>query len=388
MQTPSGRWFGAGHSVASDSAKAGAEAACAAVDGRTPELVFVFASVAHDLPALLGAVRKEIGDGPVIVGASSTGEISPAGPTDGGVAVSALGGGGFTVRTRVAHIGEDGHRAAGADVAQALAGVDRPHRVLILLADGLSGRPHEIVRGAYSVVGAAMPLVGGFAADDRQFRQTYQFHGLGWDVNVHSGTVIGIALGSDEPLGIGIAHGWHRVEPPMIATRCAGEILLEIDGKPALDVLAERLGTEATSDAVFGDDIHAIGLSRRGGEDVRVLFRGDDVERSVLSGAEIPQGALFWLMQGDRDALIDGARASCADAVAALGGARPIGALAFDCGGRSLRLGEEGRNAEVAAMREGLGGVPFAGLYTLGEVARTRGALGMHSLTLVTLAVA
>jgi small ligand-binding sensory domain FIST len=97
---------------------------------------------------------------------------------------------------------------------------------------------------------------------------------------------------------------------------------------------------------------------------------------------------LFWLMEGDREALIEGARASCADAVAALGGARPLGAVAFDCAGRSLALGEEDTHAEVAAMHEALGGVPFAGLYTLGEVARTRGAVGMHSLTLVTLAVA
>jgi hypothetical protein len=234
MQSPSDRWFGAGRSIASDSAKAGAEATAAAVDGRTSELVFVFASVAYDLPTLLGTVRKEVGDGPVIVGASTIGEISTAGPTEHGVAVSALGGGGFTVRTRVAHIGQDGHRAAGADVAQTLAGMDRPHSVLILLADGLSGSPHEIVRGAYSVAGAGVPLVGGFAGDDRQFRQTYQFHGVGWDVSVLSGAVVGIALGSDEPLGIGIAHGWHRVEPPMIATRSAGETLMEIDDRPAL----------------------------------------------------------------------------------------------------------------------------------------------------------
>jgi hypothetical protein len=40
MQSPSDRWFGAGRSIASDSAKAGAEATAAAVDGRTSELVF------------------------------------------------------------------------------------------------------------------------------------------------------------------------------------------------------------------------------------------------------------------------------------------------------------------------------------------------------------
>jgi len=35
-----------------------------------------------------------------------------------------------------------------------------------------------------------------------------------------------------------------------------------------------------------------------------------------------------------------------------------------------------------------LGGVPYGGFYTNGEIARLRGALGMHHFTLVTLALA
>ena len=39
-------------------------------------------------------------------------------------------------------------------------------------------------------------------------------------------------------------------------------------------------------------------------------------------------------------------------------------------------------------MRTALGDAPFAGFYTTGEIARVRGASGMHHLTLVTLALA
>ncbi|MFG2038352.1 FIST N-terminal domain-containing protein [Dactylosporangium sp. NPDC048998] len=55
-----------------------------------------------------------------------------------------------------------------------------------------------MVRGAYSVVGATVPLVGGLTADGRQF--------LG--DRVLPGGVVGVAIGSDRPIGIGIAHGW------------------------------------------------------------------------------------------------------------------------------------------------------------------------------------
>jgi small ligand-binding sensory domain FIST len=39
-------------------------------------------------------------------------------------------------------------------------------------------------------------------------------------------------------------------------------------------------------------------------------------------------------------------------------------------------------------IRDALRDAPFAGFYTTGEIARVRGASGMHHLTLVTLALA
>jgi hypothetical protein len=386
MQTPH-RWFGAGHSTASDSAKAGAEAAASAIGSRRPSVVFVFASVQHDLPALLLAVRNEAGPDATVVGATTLGELAFDGMSLGGVAVAALGGEGFTVRTAVGHVRDVGHREAGAVAAGAMAGVTSPHSVLIMLCDGLSGNPHEVVRGAYSVLGAAVPLVGGFAGDDRSNRRTMQFH----DETIFEDSVVGIALGSDAPIGIGLAHGWRRVEPPMIVTKSAGSRIFEIDDEPALDVLLRATGRTGTTVAdLFDtpDTMYALGLSRRNGEDMRVIRTGDDEERSVWGLNDIPQGALFWMMEGPRESLVEGAAQSCAEAVDGLGGRTPLGVLAFDCGGRRGRLGEDGIADEMRAMRSVLGSTPYAGFYSLGEIARVRGALGTHALTLVTLAVA
>ena len=389
MQTLSARWFGAGHSTATDSAKAGSEATAEALAGRTPAVVFVFAAAQHDLPALIGAVRAEAGDGPVIVGGTTMGELSAAGVTTHGVATAAFGGAGFTVRATAAQIGPDGHRAAGAQVAAGAAGLDRAHRALLLLFDGFSGDPDSVVRGAFSVVGAGIPLVGGLTADGQRFRQSAQFFGVGSAAEVLTNAVVGVAIGSDRPLSIGIAHGWRRTEPAMIATKSRESKIYEIDGRPALDVLAERLGLEATAEALFRDGkIHVLGLARRSGEDARMVSVADDEERSIFCGSEVPQGALFWLMEAENEALLEGARQSCAGALAGLGGETPLGVLAFDCGGRLQTLGESGTRQEVAAIRSVLGDTPFAGFYTMGEVARARGSLGMHGLTLVTLAMA
>ena len=64
-------------------------------------MVFVFCSVRHDLPALLLAVRAEAGEEATIVGSTTLGEVAYDGASVGGVAVAALGGDGFTVRTEV-----------------------------------------------------------------------------------------------------------------------------------------------------------------------------------------------------------------------------------------------------------------------------------------------
>ncbi|GAA3344460.1 hypothetical protein GCM10020358_47810 [Amorphoplanes nipponensis] len=386
MQTVTGRWFGAGHSTAPDSAKAGAEAVVAALDGRTPKAVFVFCSTGHDLTALLAAVRAEAGPDAEIVGCTTLGELSSAGGAAlGSVAVTALGGDGFTVRTRAAQVGAHSHREAGADVAAAMIGMDRPHTALMLLCDGLTGDPHEIVRGAYSVLGAAVPLVGGFSGDDHGSRRSFQFH----DDAVLSGAVVGVALGSDAPLGVGIAHGWHRTEPAMVATRSDGGRIFELDGEPALDVLLRRRGAATAADLFAGDAaLLALGLSRRSGEDIRVLHGGDEDDRSIFASAPVPQEAVCWLMDSEYQAMIGGAAQSCAEAVAGLGGAAPLGVFTFDCGGRRGVLGPDGTREETAAIRGVVGEVPFGGFYTMGEIARVRGSSGAHALTLVTLALA
>jgi hypothetical protein len=62
--------------------------------------------------------------------------------------------------------------------------------------------------------------------------------------------------------------------------------------------------------------------------------------------------------------------------------------LAFDCIARREVLGEAGIRAEIDRVATIAGGVPVAGFYTYGEIARTRGVSGFHNQTLVVLSVA
>ena len=378
------RWVGVGRSAGTDSATAGAEARATALDGRVDaRLLIVFASPAHDFAALLAGIA--VGDVP-LVGCSTAGEIATGGPGDHGVVVLALGGPGFSVCTAAATGASERLREAGAEVARCLDTLEpRPHRTLLLLSDGLSGNQQEIVRGAYDVAGAAVPLVGGCAGDDLAMRETVVVHGG----QVLRDAVIGVALGSQAPLGIGVQHGWRRVGDPVLVTRSAGNRVYSLDDRPALHVYLERLGAPDADPAAFTRFAlsHPLGLSRRRGEDhVRFIGEADFEDRSLGCIAAVPQGALAWFMDGDAKSVLAATDSAYAEALSVLEGATPLGVLAFDCIARRAVLGD-GITCEVGRIGEACGGAPVAGFYTYGEIARTRGISGFHNQTLVVLAV-
>jgi hypothetical protein len=382
------RWIGVGRSDAADPATAATEAVGAALQGEEPRLLIVFCSSFYDTAALAAAIAERA-QGVPVVGCSTAGEIATSGPGEAGVVVTALGGRGFTVATAVAaDAGADLERA-GAQAAACARAIERcPHRALLLLSDGLGGDQTLIVRGAYRAVGAHVPLVGGCAGDDLRMAETRQIHGR----EVFSGAVVAAAIGSDAPLGIGVRHGWRRVGAPMLVTRSSGNRVFQIDNRPALDVYFERLSAppEARRDAgafVRFAQVHPLGLASRGEEHVRFIGEADFHARSLGCIAEVPQGSLVWLMEGDADSVLEATDAACADALAALSGRPPLGLLAFDCIARRGVLGEEGIVREVQRIAARGGGAPVAGFYTYGEIARTRGVNGFHNQTLVVLAL-
>lgn len=384
---PPDRWFGVGSCEGARGA--GASAAGDALVHDDPKLLIIFCSRAHNLRHLLRQVRERAGDVPLI-GCTTAGQIATDGPSDGAVVVAALGGRGFAVRTTVATEASRNLREAGAYVARSLPDrADLPHRVVLLLSDGLAGDQQEIVRGAHGVLGAAVPLVGGCAGDDLQMSRTFQFY----DDRVLTDSVVAAGIASDAPLGVGVRHGWRRVGEPMLVTSSRSNRVYTLDDRPALDAYLKHLGV--TGPARRDQEglarlalTHPLGLSRSNGEDqVRFIGGGDFTERSLSCIAEVPQGALVWIMEGDARSVLEATDAACGDSLAALGGHPPLGMIAFDCIARRAVLGESGIHSEIGRLTAMAPGAPVAGCYTYGEIARTRGVRGFHNQTLVLLSI-
>jgi hypothetical protein len=134
-----------------------------------------------------------------------------------------------------------------------------------------------------------------------------------------------------------------------------------------------------------------LGLRRRDRIEIRFVAGFNRERRSLLTIAEVPQGGLAFLMQGDQRSVLQATQEACELAQRQLGERQACGMLLFDCVARRTVLLSDGRadsTAEVERIRAVIGDIPVAGFYTYGEIARTQGAGGFHNQTLVALALA
>lgn len=383
------RWMGVGRSAVTDSRDAAAAATAEALAGRSAVLLLVYAAITYD-PAELAAGLADAAPGVPVIGCSTHGEIGPDGPRDGSLIVTALGGPGLAVATAATAQVSGRQREAGAEVAACVAEVgDHPYRVLILLTDGLARDQEGILRGAYGVAGARVPLFGGAAADGWRMSGTFQLHGT----SVFTNGVVAACLASDAPMGIGVRHGWRPVGEPMIVTESADGRVLQLDDEPALDAYLRRI--DAPSDLTADPQElsrfvlnRPLGVQRRSGLEVRNMSTEVDVAgRSIGGGGDLTLGGLTWAMEGDEASVLDASQEACRDAVATLDGRPVIGMLTFSCAACRAVLGDDGIVREHERLAGASGGAPFAGFYTYGEIARTRGIDGFHNQTMVVLAL-
>lgn len=381
-------WVRVGTSSHADGATALAEALQDLNLEHQPRLLLVLAAPRYDLQATAATLQQQLPEVPLI-GCSTSGEIGQGTALTQALVLWALGGGGIRVSTGYGECAQQDLRQAATQAASCLERLERrQHTVLVLLSDGLGGDQMEVVRGAYDVANIDVPLVGGCAGDYLAMRQTLQLHGE----RVMSGAVVAAAISSDRPLGVGVSHGWRAVSEPMLVTESRNTVLSSLDDKPALDVYLdffnppELVRQDAQAFADFAAT-HPIGIRRRERIEMRHIT-GCDVDKGCLQMvAEVPQGALAFLTEGDVDSVLGAAAESTEAAMNALDGAAPVGLLLFDCVSRRSVFGETRVQEETELIARCSAGVPMAGFYTYGEIARTKGSGGFHNQTLVTLAI-
>ncbi|WP_395667845.1 FIST signal transduction protein [Rhodoferax sp.] len=355
MQVQQATFHSGALKAADFSALATCEPQCVLVFG-APEILFQSAPALAE--AFSGAQR---------LGCSTAGEISSQGVSDGTLVVTALH---FDhVQVRQASTELDGmvdSRAAGQRLAQQLP--PQGLRAVLVLGQGVQINGSAVLAGLVESLEPGVQVGGGLAGDGVAFGQTWVLDNQGVsDKRIACVGLYGEAL----QVSRGSFGGWSPFGPARKVTRCDNNLLLELDGEPALTVYKRYLGQHAKAlpssgllfpFAMLGQDHNEVGL-------IRTILGVDEQRGSMTLAGEIDPNGYLRLMHASADALVDGAATAARAAQEQTPGSDAAGlALLVSCVGRKLVMG--GRvNEELEAVARVLGPkVTLAGLYAYAEM--------------------
>ena len=265
-----------------------------------------------------------------------------------------------------------GPRAAGRAVADELAGAD----LRAVLAFGDAHTVHgEAFAAGFAERLPGVPLVGGLAGDVDTRVESWVLV----DGERRGGWVGAVGLsGPHLELGFGSAGGWDLFGPERLVTQSYGNVLYELDGKPALPLYREYLGE-------LGDELPeaavAFPMAVRDLEDrtvIRSVCSVNPATESLRFAADVPQGAVAQLMRASTDRLVHGAHLAARQA--RVGGEEL--AIAISCVGRRRVLGER-CDEELDAVAEALNPTArIVGCYALASWSPAIGGSDLHNETM------
>jgi hypothetical protein len=357
-----------------------------------PKVVLCYLTVNHDQAQFIAGLVEKLGPGVPIVGCSGQGVMGRGVVHEDGYAASlmALGGEGLEVGiARVDDVQSD-TRAKGAALGQKLRDSHaRPPKVCIVHYDPLCGVDLDVLlSGIGSQIEA--PIVGGAAAHffNAAMTTTYQYFGQ----DVFSRGAVAVTLGGDVAAEMVVSTGCAPVGYQLRVTKVEGNMILELDGRSALDRWREVTGATGKLDIMASASV-AIGVpveGAEGGHLIRAAFVFDEKLRGMLLGAAVPEGTLVTLYHRTVDDALSGADRMGKELVQRLAGKQLRAVLGFECGGRTRPfLGTEATNAENRALQASVGpDAEWAGVICWGELFPVGSKPGFHNYTFPLLALA
>ncbi len=351
-----------------------------------PEALIVFAAPGGDHGALLQALAEATGTR-TIVGCSSAGEFTSGGSGQGLTNVTAIRGPEMRFAATVGRGLSQNPGGAVREIADGFQGAglqEFPFRAALVLVDALAGHTEELIDALTLTTAGTYRFFGGGAGDDARFQQTHVFCGT----QVYGDAAVALEIVSKKALGIGARHGWAPAGPPLRVTQSDAACVVSLNAAPAVEAFEEH--AEGTTQPFDRADpmpffLHNIvGVETPSGYKLRVPL-GVTEDGGVACAAEVPAGATTHIMSTGGDSAAEAAAAATRDAVEQVTreGGTPKAALFFDCVATRLRLGQA-FDQELEAVSRELGGVPFAGFNSYGQIVRSEGQFnGFHNCTAV-----
>ena len=381
---------GVAHSTKQDSYLAGQELASNALKNAGIEkcnFALVFASVEHRVEKLLEGIKSVLGPGTHIMGATSPGILTndflSYEGTLAGILVVASDSITFS-SCRTGNLNEGlefiGKRF-GKELKGLLGGSDSN---LLLIYDAIVKGNTEamdfhiaspLISEIESEIGK-WPPVAGVGIVDIVRPQDIRM----WDQNaIVESEIMGLVIKGNVRMDTSIMHGCKPASDYHRITRMEGNRLLEVNNRPALELVREYLGDPDEVDWTSITSLITIGVNRG---DKYGPFHEENYVNRMVAGIDKKSGALILaetdLKEGEefqfmrRSIETDMVGVEARKLLSALDNRRPLFALYISCLGRVKKLyGSE--NEEGDMVREALGDIPLLGIYSGVEIARVKG---------------
>src|SRR5215211_1498371 len=360
-----------------------------------PDFVLMFGSIGYDQRSLLGAVRETTGGAP-LSGCSAEGTIDGDGADESNfsVVVTAISSDEMRWTNGFATGLSADSRAVGKRVAQDLL----PHLSadtlgLFVFPDGISVIVNRFFTANFDNFLAELeenlsserflPLWGGGAGNTFNLEEpTYQY----CDDEVISDGVSYALLSGKAQASWAISHSLIPIGGERIVTRSKGNVIYEIDGKPAMEVFEEYLPEGAlTDDRDWIRYAVSLALTSKAPsymKDEEYVVRGVPAVRladgSITVQTEVPEGTSVWFSSRDKEKIVTGLDRMAAQIKHQLGDAQPKLVFQFDCSSRGKDMFREQERAKLLGQfRQSVGpDAPWVGFYTYGEI----GPISTHNL--------
>jgi small ligand-binding sensory domain FIST len=378
--------IGAGLSTSESARDAATDAARDARSGgpgrAEVDLAFVFLSPVHldEAEAVAEAVREELAPRHLL-GCVAEGVVAGVRELEGGPAVAVWAGGLPGAQIECFHAAavqtEEGIAVAG------FPDLEDPGLVPLLVD------PFTFPVGSFltrlNETRERLPLVGGIAAGGR--RPGTQ--ALILDDAVHAEGAVG-AVVSGLPVLTIVSQGCRPIGRESVITRCEGNVVYELAGKPALERLRREIAALSSEEQALAARGLLAGLvidENRPQYDtgdflMRGLLGADEATGALALGDTVRVGQTLRFFVRDATSADADLRQALADAPRP---GRPAGALLFICNGRGTNMFPE-PNHDARVVTEMLRTDALAGFFCGGEIGPVGGKVFLHGFT-ATLAV-
>lgn len=241
----------------------------------------------------------------------------------------------------------------------------RESRFAIVHADPRNGEIPDIIATLADQLNGY--LVGGLTSSRAQLSQV--------SGGICDGGVSGVLLAADVPVVTALSQSCMPIASRHQITACEGNVLVELDGRPALEVFKDDIGDLLARDLqrVAGYIFAALPIAHSDTGDylVRNLV-GIDVERQLVAIGEIVEtGQAIQFCRRDAQAAETDLIRMLSDLKKRSDATPPKGALYFTCLARGPNMFGDA-SQELKIIERELGDVPLVGFFCNGEISHRR----------------